>query len=532
MLPSLWPDMWGSRVRSCMFVPLLLFLPVMVDAWTNEQWAATINKAGLQRTLSQQMTKEFLLISRGTKVSEFRAKLVQGMSNFNTTLHALMVGDLSQDILPAPDHRVVAALQDVELIWVPMEKLLRENMDTVRRADGSYDMVVLEELNSLNVPLLDTSDAVVKALVDSAQVSGASTNGLVQDIAGRQRTLIQRLAKGILFLSQGVAMTFNMKAYSNTKILFETSHDGIIQGVPFAGLPVLTSLCTIHQMREVSFYYEQLRPLLTGITNADTPSTSQKAADAVAEEVVDLVDPLFSAMVEAVKLFGHEGSCNPAAQMTDSEWHAFFMTLANQRVLTKRTMQYFTQVGLKVDVKSSQVEITVRLSQASGNLRDLIEGNKIKGIPAPPSQAIVDALLSVDATWNTFESELEAAVHLESVSEIIMARVDLLGERILHTLESVMHMGLDMVTNTTIPAYVIDTSFEQVLLASEMMQSAVLLNFGQDVTSNWDSLNASRASYTSHMWKLLEGEPGKSDRVTWFAIGGTSVLWPRVSDVP
>ena len=186
-----------------MFVPLLLFLPVMVDAWTNEQWAATINKAGLQRTLSQQMTKEFLLISRGTKESEFRAKLVQGMSNFNTTLHALMVGDLSQDILPAPDHRVVAALQDVELIWVPMEKLLRENMDTVRRADGSYDMVVLEELNSLNVPLLDTSDAVVKALVDSAQVSGASTNGLVQDIAGRQRTLIQRLAKGILFLSQG-----------------------------------------------------------------------------------------------------------------------------------------------------------------------------------------------------------------------------------------------------------------------------------------------------------------------------------------
>lgn len=33
----------------------------------------------------------------------------------------------------------------------------------------------------------------------------------VQDIAGRQRTLIQRLAKGILFLAQGVAMSFNMQ---------------------------------------------------------------------------------------------------------------------------------------------------------------------------------------------------------------------------------------------------------------------------------------------------------------------------------
>eukprot|EP00913_Durusdinium_trenchii_P002322 g2144.t1 len=139
----------------------------------------------------------------------------------------------------------------------------------------------------------------------------------------------------------------------------------------------------------VSFYYEQLRPLLTGITNAETPSTSQKAADAVAEEVVELLDPLFLAMVEAVKLFGQDdGSCNPSASMTHSEWHAFFMTLAQQEILTKTTMQYFTQVGLKVDVKSSQVEITVRLSQASGNLRNLIEGNKVKGIPAPPSQML------------------------------------------------------------------------------------------------------------------------------------------------
>ena len=36
----------------------------------------------------------------------------------------------------------------------------------------------------------------------------------------------------------------------------------------------------------------------------------------------------------------------------------------------------------------SQVEITVMLSQTSGNLRNLIEGNKIRGIPAPPSQSL------------------------------------------------------------------------------------------------------------------------------------------------
>ena len=33
----------------------------------------------------------------------------------------------------------------------------------------------------------------------------------------------------------GVAMSFNMEAYRDTKSLFEASHEGIIQGVPFAG---------------------------------------------------------------------------------------------------------------------------------------------------------------------------------------------------------------------------------------------------------------------------------------------------------
>ena len=39
-------------------------LPLLHDAG----WAETIDRAGMQRTLSQMMTKEFLLISRGMQV--------------------------------------------------------------------------------------------------------------------------------------------------------------------------------------------------------------------------------------------------------------------------------------------------------------------------------------------------------------------------------------------------------------------------------------------------------------------------------
>ena len=197
-------------------------------------------------------------------------------------------------------------------------------------------------------------------------------------------------------------MTFNMQAYRNTKSLFETSHDGIIQGVPFAGLPVLDKLCTLHQMTEVSFYYAQIRPYLTGITNADTPSASQAAADEVAEEMCELTDPLFDAMVEAVKLFGDDdGNCDPAASMTQNDWLSYFSTLTEQQLLTQQTSQYFMQIALRIDVKTSKVEITVLTSGASMNLRNLIEGSKMLGIPAPPSQAVVDLLLKASYLANS-----------------------------------------------------------------------------------------------------------------------------------
>lgn len=473
----------------------------------NAGWPETINLAGMQRTLSQMMTKEFLLISRGTSVAEYKVKLQESMSSFNSTLYALMTGDPARDIIPAPNSQVANALQKVLVEWLPMEELLRTNAETVRRSDGTIDMPVLEELNSRNVPLLHTSNAVVKALVDAAQVSGETTSGLVQDIAGRQRTLIQRLAKGILLLSQGVAMSFNMEAYRDTKSLFEASHEGIIQGVPFAGLPVLRDLCTLHQMREVSFYYQKLRPLLTGITNADTPSSSQTAADAVAEEVVDLVDPLYFSMVEAVKLFSHENECSPANSTTYDEWLAFFTTLSAQRLLTQRSAQYFTQVGLKVDMKNSQVEITVMLSQASSNLRNLIEGNKIRGIPAPPSQSVVDKLLDVTATWKTFESELEAAIHLESVSTIILNRVELLAKNILKALQEAEHLAMPMLLNSDVPAAAVEVGVEQALAVSEMAQSALHIIYNMDVAANWERLNASRATIEATRWQLLQGVP-------------------------
>lgn len=37
----------------------------------------------------------------------------------------------------------------------------------------------------------------------------------------------------------------------------QESGEGIVFGIRAAGVPELTDMCTMHQMREVSFYYQQ-----------------------------------------------------------------------------------------------------------------------------------------------------------------------------------------------------------------------------------------------------------------------------------
>ena len=78
-----------------------------------------------------------------------------------------------------------------------------------------------------------------------------------EDIAGRQRILIQRMCKKALLMSHGVSRAASAKKLEESSLLYEESKDGLVFGIPAAGVPELEELCTMHQMRDVHFYYEQ-----------------------------------------------------------------------------------------------------------------------------------------------------------------------------------------------------------------------------------------------------------------------------------
>ena len=448
------------------------------------------------------MTKQFLLLARGVDVAQNEALLADSMNQFNTTLYDLKTGNAGRGILQAPTQQVASMLADVLTLWEPFEELLRSNKYTIRAA-GAVNMGVLESVANLNVPLLDASNAVVSSVVDAAKVSGAETNGLTQNIAGRQRTYIQQMCKDALFVSLGVALTTSKDSLTETKKLFEASHKGVIEGVPFAGVPVLTKMCTLDEMSWVTYNYQQLRPLYNEILNEQT--ASQETASAAAAQVAELTGPLFDSMVQAVELFNNDqGSCDPLASMTAEAWQIFFRTLGNQRVFTQEASQFFTQLALDVDVKSSQVEITVLLSTATENLRNLIEGSRSESITPPPTQPVVDHLLLAWELWSTLSSELGDAVRLDSVSNVMVARVAQLSAKVLLELDFVLRHAVDVANSTA--ASVASRASQQPVLVSQITQAACLVKFGQDAPENWARLNATLELLHLNHWALLQGD--------------------------
>ncbi|CAK9103860.1 unnamed protein product, partial [Durusdinium trenchii] len=334
--------MISFSMRKWMVLVVLLILPADAD------WRNTVNKAGEQMILSEKMTKEFCLIAAGKNVEANKQLLLATIDTFQNILNAMLDGDESQGIVECNTPDVLGALNDIVAAWTTYKAVLLENLNTIRRADGSTDMEVLQEVSQRALPVHDASALLLSRLMIQANAALKYMPSVIEDLLFRQRTIIQRLAKGLLLLSQGVDVLKNADEFGDTIILFETSLRGILRGVPFAGLPVMTQLCPMIQMAQVTRFYQDVRPLLSATLSADGEKAIRAAALMVVDESVTLMEILFNAMMDAARLImENENNCRPWESMTGNDWFRFMEALVRERLLIQRITQEVMQVAVQ-----------------------------------------------------------------------------------------------------------------------------------------------------------------------------------------
>lgn len=107
------------------------------EAGTHSMLGNAIRSVAHSHVLSQQMTKEFLLIAYGYQPDRYRFALRSTAEEFELGLLGLIQGDFDQLLLPAPTPEIRTQLQRVEQLWrdefrpLIYEAINRDDLDPV-----------------------------------------------------------------------------------------------------------------------------------------------------------------------------------------------------------------------------------------------------------------------------------------------------------------------------------------------------------------------------------------------------------------
>ncbi|MEO8411263.1 MAG: type IV pili methyl-accepting chemotaxis transducer N-terminal domain-containing protein, partial [Propionivibrio sp.] len=125
---------------------------------TGKSAGVVINLAGKQRMLSQEMSKEILLVALAHDADNNRSNVRNTASLFERTLKGLKDGDADLQLPPTTDAAIRAQLDKVEALWQQFKPLV-DRAGAVNSAPLSPEE--LAQLARLNLPLLKEMDHAV-----------------------------------------------------------------------------------------------------------------------------------------------------------------------------------------------------------------------------------------------------------------------------------------------------------------------------------------------------------------------------------
>jgi len=142
------------------------------------------------------MARRFFLVASDLQPELNRLKLRSSMSSFAAALQQLLLGDAAMQILAPPNEEVQRALELLQNDWNGFQAYLTDHIDSVNQDDSIAIATVAEQ----NLQVLSRSEQLMQLLSEASHRAGASTKGLLVDIATRQKTLILRFSKEVLLM--------------------------------------------------------------------------------------------------------------------------------------------------------------------------------------------------------------------------------------------------------------------------------------------------------------------------------------------
>lgn len=168
------------------------------EKYSAQDWNAIINLSGKQRMLTQQISKELLLIAASSEIKAFNttdlySDLLESTELFEQTLIGLRDGDEEMGLKPVKSDIIRGKL----LVAMKMWQQFKPNIDHILTTSDTKGYI---EVAAQALPILNEMNSTVQLIQKEAIIESGQIDGIIINYAGRERMLIQKMAKEALLI--------------------------------------------------------------------------------------------------------------------------------------------------------------------------------------------------------------------------------------------------------------------------------------------------------------------------------------------
>ncbi|MEM6942826.1 MAG: type IV pili methyl-accepting chemotaxis transducer N-terminal domain-containing protein [Pseudomonadota bacterium] len=252
-----------------------------------------IDVAGYQRTRVKRIAKAACFARAGVTPAKDLAIIADETTAFTNVLRALRSGNPAIGIGRETKGRVLDALRPVQTLWLPYSERAAALVE-----GPSIDDILLRGL-------VEDEPAVHAAMNDAVSAIEQAYGGddlplhlaVATNLAGRQRSLSQEIAKDICLIGLGEQTEEAIALLDRSLNVFENTHTALSQGMPMLGIRPPEQPRLVQAYENVSTLFAELK------SAAEQVRTARVADAALIAEVGEMADRLLAASDIAVKLY-------------------------------------------------------------------------------------------------------------------------------------------------------------------------------------------------------------------------------------
>ncbi len=381
-------------------IPLLNEMNIAVNMYTLEKrgenkfkLANDINLAGKQRMLTQKMAKDLLFIKNGFKKEYYISDFKKSQKLFTKILNGLFNGDKKLNLEGTKILQIVKQLRVVDKLWINLQPILKKSLNgkDIKSAIDGLDNILIE----MNRAVLLYTKAFnrQKQRLELSYIINSFINKNNQlkrlvNLSGKQRMLIQRMAKLSLLISSNIDKKENIKRLIKFSSLYNQTLKAFRDGDRELNCIPLKSKLIDEQIAVIE---KKWKPFYKNIKNIINQKDGRGKS---LRFIIDNNEELLEVSNELVKRYEKS---NRSQNYLDKTRLRIVNVAGRERMLTQKMTKEKLLILNGDNKYKSKLQKTIKLFNDSLNV--LISGDSNQTIVKPTNKKIREQLAKVLSIW-------------------------------------------------------------------------------------------------------------------------------------